>query len=750
MIQLSTAEYSYPVARKTLAESGRAGLPVPLSNFVGRETELDELTALLGHARLVSVTGPGGAGKSRLALALAHRLATRFPGGVRWVPLAEVTDVGKAPDLTETAESMLLICDNCEHLGDPVAELVEKLLAAHPNLRVLTTSQRPLGVAGEVTWALPPLPADGSESEAVRLFLDRARSAVPHFAAGPEDLTTITAICRRLAGLPLAIELAAARVKVLSVRQLADRLDDALPVLVGGGRTAVPRHRTLRATMDWSFELLAEPERRLFADLSVFAGSFDLDAVEAMHRGAGRPLDVLTELVDRSLVEPIPGGPRVRYQLLEPIRQYAAARLRERGGEAAARALHAAHVVGSVERGERPAEDDLRAALTWCDTEDAPATLRARSLVATGLLAHRAGDHDRAAERCRAGLALAQDLEDQHGMATAMRVLGDVARDRGDYASARALHEESLRWWTALGDPAEIARARHHLGEIALRQGEPAQAQRGPERFAEEWSAGRSATIESPARTPVVVTEAPAELRIQALGAARVCRDGAPLEWTYAKPRELLYFLLSHAESTKDQIGAALWPWSSPATLRNSFHASLHHLRRALGDPAWITYRHGRYAFNRDRPHAWDVGVLEAGLARIHSPEPAALPALVAAVEAYQGDFLADLPGEQWIDLRRTELRTAFEQVLIALGRHYARAGRFPQAVRTYERAIAHDSLLEAAHRELIRCYADMGERARALRHYHGLAELLQDQLGITPSAETRELYAALRKSPSA
>jgi len=182
----------------------------------------------------------------------------------------------------------------------------------------------------------------------------------------------------------------------------------------------------------------------------------------------------------------------------------------------------------------------------------------------------------------------------------------------------------------------------------------------------------------------VGVASADHELRIQALGAARVYRGSTLLEssaWTYAKPRELLYFLLSHAKSTKEQIGAALWPSTSPAKLRNSFHTTLHHVRRALGDAAWITYQDGRYAFNRSWPYDCDVEVLEAGLARVHSTEPGALPYLVEAVEAYQGDFLVDLPGEQWIDVRRTELRSAFEQVLLG-----PRDGDVPLGVRRLTR----------------------------------------------------------------
>ena len=607
---------------------GPGALPMPLSTFVGRQAQTAELASLLDQTRLVSVTGLGGSGKSRLALEVARRVAANFPDGVWWVPLTHVADAAGVPDAVARAVRLsqtdgqppavglptrmrtsraLLICDDCEHVGDAVAEVIEDLLAGCADVRILTTTQRRLGVASEIAWAIPALSTpvepqtsrdliryeDLSGYESVRLFVDRARNALPQFDLDDDNAAVITAVCRRLEGLPLAIELAAARIKVLSVQQIAARLDDALGLLTGGTRTAVPRHRSLRSTLDWSFELLGEPERQMLTELSAFAGTFDLDAVEAMyeHRGLGQPLDVLTELIDRSLVATVPAGQRVRYRLPEAVRQYAKSRLGEHGG--------------------------------------GPARVRP--------------------------------------------------------------------------DPV-------------------------------------------PSRAPVAVG-IPLELRIQALGTACVHRGAIPIEvsaWTYAKPRELLYFLLSQVSSTKEQIGAALWPSTAPGKLRNSFHTTLHHLRRALGDPAWITYRQGRYAFNRSRPFDYDVEVLEAGLARVHSVEPAALPYLVAAAEAYRGDFLADLSGEHWIDIRRSELRSAFERVLLALGRRYAQAGQFAQAAQTYLRAITHDSLLEVAHRELIHCYARMGERARALHHYNDLVTLLRDQLGIQPSAETRTLHAAL------
>jgi two-component SAPR family response regulator len=237
------------------------------------------------------------------------------------------------------------------------------------------------------------------------------------------------------------------------------------------------------------------------------------------------------------------------------------------------------------------------------------------------------------------------------------------------------------------------------------------------------------------------------QLRIQTFGSACVHLGSkllAAAEWSYAKPRELLYFLASHPASTKDQIGAALWPWTSPAKLRNSFHTTLYHLRRALGAPDWVTYEHGRYAFNRTLPYTCDTEALEAGLPHVRDADPSAIPYLVEAVEAYQGEFLADVSGQPWIEDRRGELRSAFEQVLLALGAQYERANRPAEAAEIYKRAIRHDNLLEVAHRQLIRCYVNMGEPAQALRQYRELTVLFRDELGIIPSAATRELHDAL------
>ncbi len=311
------------------------GLPHPITSLIGREAETEEVLALLRDARLVTLVGSGGVGKSRLAVEIAHRIAPTFANGAVFVELAALNDTQLVPEavaralgareeperpLAETLahylrpRSLLLVVDNAEHLVEAAAGLVTNLLRECAGLRVLVTSRQPLGLTGEVTWRVPSLevpealptdhPDEGADSDAVRLFIERARQAQPGFHVEPGAIGVIGHICRRLDGIPLAIELAAARVRVLPVDQIAGRLDDCFRLLTGGSRTALTRHQTLRATMDWSYDLLGEQERSLLRRLSVFAGGWELTQAEAVSgqqiRGGADILDQLTLLVDRS------------------------------------------------------------------------------------------------------------------------------------------------------------------------------------------------------------------------------------------------------------------------------------------------------------------------------------------------------------------------------------------------------------------------------------------------------------------
>jgi predicted ATPase/class 3 adenylate cyclase/DNA-binding CsgD family transcriptional regulator len=376
-------------------------LPVQLTNFVGRGAQMTDLEKLLVDNRLVTLTGAGGAGKTRLAVEIAARIAPEFRDGVWYVDLAPVTHPGVVavavaralglPDQPGRStmdtllrfvrdRQMLVVLDNCEHLLDASAELVVALLGAAPGLTVLATSREPIGVAGEVSWRVPSL---SLAHEAIELFIDRARRARPDFRMTDDDTTTVTEICRRLDGMPLAIELAAARVRALSLAEILEGLRDRFRLLTGGARTAVRRQQTLRASVDWSHALLTEPERVLFRRLAAFLGGFDLAAAQAVAGGGElRPyqvLDLLTLLVDKSLVVADDSGGRTRYRLLETVRQYALEKLGESGEADAVRARHRDHYTSLAAPLDAPAGrdyeqrieqaeieiDNLRAAFGW-------------------------------------------------------------------------------------------------------------------------------------------------------------------------------------------------------------------------------------------------------------------------------------------------------------------------------------------------------------------------------------------------
>jgi predicted ATPase/DNA-binding SARP family transcriptional activator len=350
-----------------------------LTSFIGRDTDLERVRALLGDARLVTLLGPGGAGKTRLA----RETVAGVPGRVAvaelaalstadQLPTALLSAAGTAavvrmqeepgPDSTErlltalAGQDVVLVLDNCEHLVDAVARLTEMLLGACPGLRVLATSREPLGVPGEV---LHPVGALGP-ADAVRLFGERGAAVHPGFRASGDVLVAVEEICRRLDGQPLPIELAAARLRTLSPGEIATRLDDRFRLLTSGARTALPRHQTLRAVVDWSWELLAEPERAVARRLAVFAGGATADAAEVVCSAPGGPapedvFDLLASLVDKSMVvavgQPAPGAP-TRYRMLETIREYAAERLDESGERAATEAAHARLVLALAEEAE--------------------------------------------------------------------------------------------------------------------------------------------------------------------------------------------------------------------------------------------------------------------------------------------------------------------------------------------------------------------------------------------------------------
>lgn len=358
-------------------------LPLAASSFIGRQRELAALAELLPTVRLLTLTGPGGTGKTRLALQLAADQLPQYPDGAFFADLAPIADAERVPDavaaalsvreepgrtLTDTlldalrSRRMLLVLDNCEHILDAAAHLADALLHAAPGVRLVATSREPLTVPGEVAWPVPPLTLPDPrratvdtlrDVDAVRLFVERAAAVKPGFAVTNANAPAIAELCARLDGSPLALELAAARVRAFSPEEIAKRLDERFRLLTGGSRVALPRHQTLRACLDWSYDLLSDTERRVLQRLGVFAGRFPLDAAEAVCVDESvadyEVVDAVVNLEARSLVVAEPVGEGTEYRLLETIRAYAREQLAASGGEAATRDRHLAWCLALAE-----------------------------------------------------------------------------------------------------------------------------------------------------------------------------------------------------------------------------------------------------------------------------------------------------------------------------------------------------------------------------------------------------------------
>lgn len=533
-------------------------LPLQLTGLVGREREIIQVKKLLAESRLVTLTGAAGCGKTRLALQVGAEMLDEYPDGVWFVDLAPVADpsgvartaasvlgITEPPGrsilefMTEHMKSreLLLVLDNCEHLLSASTEVAATLLRSCPSVRVLATSREPLGIPGEIPWRVPSLPfpdplhAPDPETlrnfDATHLFIDRALAAAPDLEVSAESAVAVTQICHRLDGMPLAIELAAARAEVLSFEQIAKMLDDQFRLLTGGSRTALERQQTIRAAVEWSYELLTDDERTLLRRLSVFAGGFSLEAAEEVCGSdpleASAVLDLLSALVRKSLVTVTRRGHAARYRLLETIRQYAREKLRESGESEPARERHRdwfSDLAGRAEEellGPNQVEwaetieaerDNIRAALEWSSASADSENLlrisvplwrywvlreptegirwlqeglsgdqvsegtRARALGVISYIHSIFGNPKDAQKFAEEGVALSRKVGDDKTTARSLNVLGSVLGRGGDREGSRRAQEESLAILRALGDKRGAAALLGNLGSAAAERGD--------------------------------------------------------------------------------------------------------------------------------------------------------------------------------------------------------------------------------------------------------------------------------------
>ncbi len=532
-------------------------LPLQLTSFIGREREIADVKRLLGTTRLLMLTGSGGCGKTRLAIKVAADLRDEFPDGVWLVNLAPLSDpslvaqtITSLFDLHESGDAsitdilknylrtknLLLVLDNCEHLIQACAQLCNETLHAAPDLKILATSREAMNIAGEKVFRVPSLSLPDpqqlppvksfSQYESLRLFIERAQAARPEFELQDANARTIAQICQRMDGMPLAIELAAARVNALPVEEIAARLDDCFRLLTTGSRTALPRYQTLRASIDWSYNLLSDAERALLRRLAVFAGGFTLDAVEGIgiEEDKNEVLDLLSRLVQKSLVV-VKLDDKPRYHLLETIRQYAREKLVDAREAEPWQMRHLQFFTSLVEKAElglKSAEqlewlerleaehNNLRAALAWAleqrdvetglqlasslgrfwylhghlsegnewlkrmlsESENVSPGLRARAFCVSAALARVQRQLERANASGEQSLALYRQLGDKCGIADALNELGIAAHQGGDRARAVNLLQTSLNLYGEIGFTWGIARTSLWLADVQMRLGD--------------------------------------------------------------------------------------------------------------------------------------------------------------------------------------------------------------------------------------------------------------------------------------
>jgi predicted ATPase/DNA-binding SARP family transcriptional activator len=542
----------------------RSNVPAQVTSFVGRHAELQEVRKLLSGSRLVTLTGAGGCGKTRLALETARALIDSFPDGVWLAELEAVRDPTQVPQSLATAlgigdgaslgvggepprpiadkltdylreKELLVVLDNCEHLIEACGQITERVLRSAPKVRFLVTSRERLGVSGEALLSVLPLGVPGSQeaspeeairSDAVRLFVDRATAVQSAFLLDADSATAVCRICRRIDGIPLAIELAATRVRILPPQEIATRLGDRLDLLTSGNRRALPRHQTLQAAIDWSYGLASEQERELFGRLSVFAGGFTLEAAEEVCED-GDVLELLSHLVDQSLVVPSGGG-TARFRMLETLRRYAGERLRESGTAERFRIRHAEYFLRLAEqaepllRGPQQAvwlrrldadRDNFSAAIDWAMNRDpdmavrlssalayfwligrhrsevrrrlaeavdtarsASAVSRARALVWAAQLGNVEGRPDQAVSQAKEAYEIFQGTGDPWWTALSEAILSLACGNQGDLGQADALLEAARAGFAEIGDEWGVAIATMLLGLLSMIAARPDQA----------------------------------------------------------------------------------------------------------------------------------------------------------------------------------------------------------------------------------------------------------------------------------